>query len=80
MPSTLSRELETYEAHHVELVANSAGKYVLIHGDEVEAVFESYADALSHGYREFGLDPFLVKRIEATEQVQFVTRFMDVGA
>ena len=78
MPSTLTKELETFDEHRDELVANSAGKYVLIGGDKVVAVFESYSDALDHGYREFGLDPFLVKRIQATEHVQFVTRLMEV--
>ena len=80
MPSTLSRELETYEEHRDQLVADSAGKYVVINGDDVVAVFEGYADALSYGYSKFGIeDPFLVKRIEATERVQFVTRLMEAG-
>jgi hypothetical protein len=36
--------------------------------------FDTYADAISQGYQRFGLEPFLVKRIESTERVEFVTR------
>jgi hypothetical protein len=46
----------------------------LVHGNDVVGVWDSYEDALKEGYRQFGLQPFLVKRIEAIEQVHFFTR------
>lgn len=69
----LERELAAYRAKLPEL-APYEGKYVLIHGSDVVGTFVSYEDALRQGYREFGLDPFLVKQVQSTEQVQFLAR------
>ncbi|HWK88869.1 MAG TPA: hypothetical protein VNP72_02715 [Longimicrobium sp.] len=70
---TLESELATYREKLPGLLQHE-GKYVLIHARDVAGVFSSYEDALRQGYREFGLSPFLVKQIQTTEQVQFVTR------
>ena len=72
----LEREIETYKAKLLELTPNE-GKFVLIHGDEVVDVFQTYEDAIKEGYAKFGLKPFLVKQIQAVERVQFVSRFVD---
>lgn len=69
----LEKELETYKKKLSELEA-SEGKFVLIHGDEVVGIFAAYEDALREGYEKFNLTPFLVKKIQAVEQVQYVTR------
>ena len=71
----LEKELATYHANLPELKAQ-AGKYVLIHGEEVIDTFSAYDDALKEGYEKFGLEPFLVKRIEAVEQAHFISRFV----
>ena len=70
----LEKELATYKAHLDELKAD-AGKYVLIQGDDVIGTFTGYDDALTAGYKKFGLDPFLVKRIEIVERTHFISRF-----
>ena len=70
----LKKELETYERHKDELVSQSEGKFVLIHGDLIAGVFDTYKDALGVGYRQFGLEPFLVKQVQGIEKVQFFTR------
>jgi len=72
----LEREFETYKTKLPELTANE-GKFVLIHGDDLVSVLDSYADAIKEGYAKFGLSPFLVKQIQAVERVQFVSRFVD---
>lgn len=51
------------------------GKFALVHRDAID-VFETYDDALKHGYCAFGLAPFLVKRIQAFEYPIFVSRLM----
>jgi hypothetical protein len=71
----LERELATYKSKLPELKGNE-GKFVLIHGDNVVGTFTSYEDAIKEGYAQFKLEPFLVKQIQAIEQVQFVTRFV----
>lgn len=67
------RELTTYRERLPELVQHE-GKYVLIHGDSVADVFDTYQDALRQGYKQFGLEPFLVKQIQSTERIHFVAR------
>lgn len=69
----LEVELTTYEANLQSLLADE-GKYVLIMGEEVLGIYETYADAIQSGYEKCKLESFLVKQIEATEQVQFITR------
>jgi hypothetical protein len=69
----LETEIETYRTHLQELLPHE-GKFVLIHGLEVIGVYGTYEDALKIGYEKFGLNPFMVKRIQATEQAQFVSR------
>lgn len=73
----LEIELETYRNKLPELKRENEGRFVLIKGDRVVDVFSSYDDALKGGYTTFGLEPFLVKRIEAIEQAQFISRFVD---
>ncbi len=72
----LEKELETYRAKLPEWSAEE-GKFALIHGETVVDIFTSYEDALKRGYQEFGLEPFLVKQIQAIEQVHFISRFVD---
>ena len=73
----LEKELETYKNNLPELKGENEGRFVLIKGDQVIDVFSSYDDALKAGYTQFGLAPFLVKRIQAVEQAQFISRFAD---
>jgi hypothetical protein len=72
----LERELATYKDKLPELVQHE-GKYVLIHGDRVVDTFVSYQDALRQGYREFGLEPFMVKQILSTERIHYITRTIE---
>ena len=72
----LEKELATYESKKAEL-ESEAGKFVLIHGDEIVGTFDSYADAIQEGYQQYGVrEPFLVKRIEIPETVQTITRLV----
>jgi hypothetical protein len=69
----LERELETYKLNRDRLL-DQLGKFVVIHADKVAGIWDTYADPLRFGYERYGLEPFLVKRIEAVEQVQHLTR------
>jgi hypothetical protein len=66
--AALDKELATYNSKLPELQVHS-GKFVVIKGDAVEGVFDTYGDALKFGYDRFKLEPFLVKQISSTEQV-----------
>jgi hypothetical protein len=73
----LEVELETYRRKLHELTADE-GKFALVRGQDLAGVFGTYEDALTEGYRRFGLDPFLIQQIETVEQVQFVSRLFDL--
>jgi len=73
----LEKELATYKSKLPELKENNEGKFVLIHGEEVVGVYDSYEDAMKIGYDRFKLETFLVKKIEAVEQAQFITRHVN---
>ena len=71
--NTLEKELETYRENLPSLLADE-GKFALIHDGEVMGTFDTYSDALTEGYKLFKLEPFLVKQIQAIEQVHFIAR------
>jgi hypothetical protein len=59
----LQVEMETFEAHKAELLADSEGMYALIHHDHVHGTFINENDAIAEGYRTYGNVPFLVCHI-----------------
>ena len=72
---TLQKELAVYEANlNKWLEASQQGKFVLIKGDEIGGLFDTYEEALKVGYTKHGPPPFLVKQISAVESVMFITR------
>ena len=73
MADVLDTELKTYEANKQKLLLDE-GKFVLIHGKDILGVYETYQDALKVGYEKCKLEPFLVKQIQAVEQVHYFTR------
>jgi len=64
----LSREQETYERHREQLLGDALGKFVLIHGEEIIATYDTERDAINEGYRRFGNVPFFVKRVAAIDE------------
>ncbi len=63
----LQQELKTFEAHRAELNGQAPGKFALVHGSGIRGIFDTEADAIREGYRQFGNVPFLVKRIEPVD-------------
>ena len=68
MAEMLKEELDTYEKNKETWVGSAEGKYALIHGDKFVGVYDSKADAINEGYRQFGNVPFLVKQILKVEK------------
>jgi hypothetical protein len=66
-PPALQQELATFDAHRAELLGQAAGKFALVRGEDINGVFDTEADAIREGYRQFGNVPFLVKKIEAVD-------------
>jgi len=70
----LEQELQTFHAHKEHLLEKYKDRHVLIKGDRVVADFESRGDALREGYKRFGHEAFLVKKVEEVEEVNFLRR------
>jgi hypothetical protein len=60
----LEREIHYYEDHLKELLSKSPGKFVLVKGEKLFGVFDVQEEALAAGAHLFGLDSFLVRRVE----------------
>ncbi len=71
---TLKAELATYEREKAHLVAGNEGKFVLVHGDAIAGIWDTYEDALRAGYAQFGLKPFLVRQIQGIDRIHIFTR------
>jgi hypothetical protein len=71
--AALETELRTYREKLPSLLADE-GKFALIHNEDIVGTFDTYADALSEGYKTFKLTPFLVKQIQSVEYAHFIGR------
>jgi hypothetical protein len=69
----LEKELETLKRELPNLLAQQ-GQFVVISGDQIIGVYAAYQDALKAGYEKCELKPFLVKKIEAIEQIHYFSR------
>lgn len=68
----LSLELAVYEHNRGRLVAEAAGRWVVVANSNLQGIWETYEDALKHAYDSFGLDPFLVKKIDSADAVSWL--------
>ena len=59
----LAEEQATYDRNRDRLVSQSHGKYVLIHKNKIDSVWDTFNDAIQAGYDRYGLKPFMVKQI-----------------
>lgn len=72
----LEKEQETYESQLVHMLqGHGEGHFVVIHGEAVCRFELTYEQALSWGYANFGLEPFMVKQVTAVEPEVFFSRY-----
>ena len=69
----LEAELETFQKRLPNLLATGAGKFALVHGEEV-TVWPNADAAIDEGYERYGLDQFLVKEITEQEVPRYFSR------
>lgn len=75
MAVALERELDTFRRELPRLLQEgNQGKFVLIHRDQVDSVWDSLDAALEAGYDRFGLEAFMVKEITALENPRYLSR------
>lgn len=73
MATKLEQEIATYN-RLLPTLLGQVGRYALIKGDRLVDTFDTYHDAMKHGYGEFKLDQFMVKQIAPAEPVAYFTR------
>lgn len=76
----LEKELSLFQQKLPEFLAEHTGQFALIHDNDAPEFFTSYEDAIKAGYSKFGLEPFLVKQVQAIEQVHFISRLIEPAA
>jgi hypothetical protein len=69
----LEREMETYRRELPRLL-DRQGKFMVVHGEAVAGVYETFDEALRAAYTLFKLEPFLIKEIQAEEKPVHFTR------
>jgi hypothetical protein len=70
---SLEREMATYRRNKEQLLEQE-GQHVLIQGNIIAGVWPSCEEALQQGYDRFGLEQFMVKKIERVEIPLYFSR------
>jgi len=73
----IATELDYFRRHRQDWEGRE-GEYVLIKGEKTVGFFPSYDEALGQGYKECGLEPFLVKQISIAERTFFISRNIEL--
>jgi hypothetical protein len=63
------RERSAYEGRKADLLATSAGMFVVFVGDRMVGPFATEDEAERAGYEAFGLGPLYIKQVAAEEPV-----------
>jgi len=63
----LEREIQYFDEHRDELLAKHRHQFVLIKGDRLLGAFQTMEEALSEATRRFGLDSYLVRQVEESQ-------------
>jgi hypothetical protein len=75
MAVALERELTTFQRELPRLLQEgNRGRFALVREDNVHSIWPTVDEALTAGYANFGLEPFLVKEITDHETPQYFSR------
>ncbi len=64
----LEQEREFYAENLAEWLKKYPGKFALVKERELAGAFDTIEEALSAGARQFGLTPFLVRRVQEKQE------------
>jgi hypothetical protein len=71
----LEQERKFYEQHRKELLAEHAGLYALIKGEEMIGAFATLREAYEHGIGRFGNIPMLIRQILPADPAHGIPAF-----
>jgi hypothetical protein len=77
-PLDLTREDAAFERERARLVRDHLGHVALIHGDEVVGAFPTYSEAMTEGYRRFGLARLICRLITEKDEPEWVP-YIDIN-
>ncbi len=63
MAKTLKREIATYKKNQERLESEHLGEFILIVGEEIIGMYQSFEDASAEGIRLYGQGPYLIRQI-----------------
>ena len=75
----LERERQYFAEHLGELVSRHLGKFVVVKDADLIGAFNTIDDALAEGAKRFGLTPFLVRQVTATEEKEINIPALTLG-
>lgn len=64
----LDTERQYYSENLARWLGQYPGKFVLVKGQELIGTFDTAEGALAEGARRFGLQPFLVRRVQEQQE------------
>lgn len=64
----LETERQFYSENLASWLTQYPGKYALVKGRELIGTFDTNEEALAEGARRFGLEPFLVRRVQEKQE------------
>ncbi len=70
-PLDLTRENAAFERERVRLVRDHLGQVALIHGDDVIGAYPTCNEAVTEGYRRFGLVRLVCRLITETDEPEY---------
>lgn len=74
MAAVLEKEYKYYLNHLDELIKQHPNKFVVIKHSRIIGFYDSYAQALKRGLKDFGNVPFFIKEVRRHEEVHFLRR------
>ena len=70
--SPLEQERNFFSTHQAEWEKTYPGKFVLVKGDSLVGTFDDAESAVAEGARQFGTEPFLVRRVNDKEETVYI--------
>lgn len=74
----IKREINTYRRELPRLLAEGhEGRFVLIKGDEIVSVWDTFDDAIQAGCERFGLETFIAQPIDTRDLTRVLPKELD---
>jgi len=68
----LEKEFKFFQSKMEEWLKNYRGKFVLIKGEELIHVFNTFEDAYKEGVKRYGNQPFFIKKVDEEERIEML--------